>query len=106
SLLRIINVPARKIGQKTIETIQQYALTHDLSFYQALSQIDRIEAIRDAKSKALEDFLKLLAELQKINHEFTASGVIKHVLDMSGYKRFIDDGTAEGESRLQNIYEL
>lgn len=106
SLLRIINNPPRKIGQKTIDTIQQYAVAHDLSFWQALSQIDQIEAIRDSKSKAIEDFVALIRELQKINQQFTASGVIKHALDLSGYKRFIDDGTAEGESRLQNIYEL
>jgi DNA helicase-2/ATP-dependent DNA helicase PcrA len=106
SLLRIINTPPRKIGEKTIETIQQYAVEHDLSFWQALTQIDQIEAIRGAKSKALEDFVQLIRDLQKINQEFPASGVIKHVLDSSGYKRFVDDGTAEGEARLQNVYEL
>ena len=106
SMLRIINNPPRKIGQKTIETIQHYSVTQDISFWQAISQIDQIESIRDSKSKAIEDFVALIHQLQKINREFTASGVIKHVLDFSGYKRFIDDGTAEGESRLQNIYEL
>lgn len=106
SLLRIINVPTRKIGQKTIDTIQQYAVNSDISFWQALTEIDRIEAIRDAKSKALEDFTALIRELQEANKHFSASGVIKHALELSGYKKFLDDGTAEGESRLQNIYEL
>ncbi|MCC7432468.1 UvrD-helicase domain-containing protein, partial [Candidatus Peregrinibacteria bacterium] len=106
SLLRIINTPARKIGQKTIDTIQHYAVENDTSFWQALSEIDRIEAIRGSKSQSLEQFVKLIQELQAFNREFPAAGVIKHVLDTTGYKRFIDDGTVEGESRLQNIYEL
>lgn len=106
SLLRIINTPARKIGQKTIDTIQHFAVENDTTFWQALSQIDQIEAIRGSKSMALDNFLKLIQQLQQFNREFTASGLIKHVLDSSGYKRFIDDGTVEGESRLQNIYEL
>ncbi|MCC6643486.1 DNA helicase PcrA [Candidatus Peregrinibacteria bacterium] len=106
SLLRIINTPPRKIGQKTIDTIQGYAVDHDLSFWQALTQIDQIEAIRGSKSKALEDFTNLIKDFQKINQEFTASGLIKHILELSGYKRFLDDGTTEGESRLQNVYEL
>ncbi len=106
SLLRIINTPARKIGAKTIETIQSHALENDMSFWQALTNIDRIEAIRGSKSIALENFTKMITELQKVNHEFAASGVIKHVLDLSGYKKMLDDGTIEGESRLQNIYEL
>lgn len=106
SLLRIINTPARKIGQKTIETIQDYSLQNDISFWQALTEIDRIEAIRSTKSRALEDFVKLIRELQTINQEFTASGLIKHVMELSGYKKSLDDGTVEGESRLQNLYEL
>ncbi len=106
SLLRIINTPPRKIGQKTIETIQQYAVKNDLSFWQALTEIDRIEEIRGAKTAALEQFVTMIKELQQANREFPASGVIKHVLDLSGYKKFLDDGTAEGESRLQNAHEL
>ncbi len=106
SLLRIINTPSRKIGQKTIEVIQDYALNNDITFWQALVDIDKIEAIRGSKSQALEDFKNLIISLQKVNKEFSASGVIKHILDLSGYKKFIDDGTLEGESRLQNIYEL
>ena len=106
SLLRIINTPPRKIGQKTIETIQQYAVRNDLSFWQALTEIDRIEEIRGAKTAALEQFVTMIKELQQANREFPASGVIKHVLDLSGYKKFLDDGTAEGESRLQNAHEL
>ena len=106
SLLRIINTPTRKIGQKTIDTIQQYAVKNDISFWQALTEIDRIEEIRGAKTAALEQFLKLMQELQSVNREFPAAGVIKHVLDLSGYKKMLDDGTADGESRLQNAYEL
>lgn len=106
SLLRIINTPTRKIGQKTIDTIQQYAVKNDISFWQALTEIDRIEEIRGAKTAALEQFVKLIQELQSVNREFPAAGVIKHVLDLSGYKKMLDDGTADGESRLQNAYEL
>lgn len=106
SLLRIINTPPRKIGKKTIDTIQAYAIREDISFWQALCQIDQIEEIRGSKSAALENFIKLIKQLQANNQEFTASGVIKHVLEYSAYKKFLDDGTAEGENRLQNIYEL
>ncbi len=106
SLLRIINTPARKIGQKTIEAVQQYASTHDCSFWSALKEMDSIESLRDSKTKALEEFVNLISHLQAINQEFPASGVIKHALDLSGYKKMLDDGTAEGESRLQNVHEL
>jgi ATP-dependent DNA helicase UvrD/PcrA len=106
SLLRIINTPSRKIGQKTIDTIQQYAVDNNTTFWQALSEIDQIEAIRETKSDALMKFLQIIEELRKVNKEFPASGVIKHAMELSGYKTFLDDGTADGETRLQNIQEL
>lgn len=106
SLLRIINTPSRKIGQKTIDTIQQYAVENNTTFWKALTEIDLIEAIRETKSEALIKFMKIIEDVRKVNNEFPASGVIKHVLELSGYKAFLDDGTAEGESRLQNVHEL
>jgi DNA helicase-2/ATP-dependent DNA helicase PcrA len=39
ALKRIINVPSRSIGQTTIERVSQYAVTNDLSFYEAILKI-------------------------------------------------------------------
>ncbi len=106
SLLRIINTPPRKIGSKTLNLIQEYSINHDQSFWESILQIDNIQEIRGQKSQALQDFTKMIQNLQKTSYNFSISDLIKHVLDNSGYKRFLDDGTAEGEARLQNVYEL
>lgn len=127
SLLRIINTPARKIGAKTIEVLQQYSIQHGLSIFQTM---EKIVAVNDAdaeqkksdpnaqsmvaadvelagtKIEALKKFVELVKKLQKVNHEFPASGVIKHVLEYTGYKQMVDDNTAEGDARVENIYEL
>ncbi len=127
SLLRIINTPARKIGPKTIEVLQQYALQNGLSMYQAMESVvaaTEAEAKQHAKDGAagstvlpdidlagtkiesLKKFVELIRNLQKVNREFPASGVIKHVLEYTGYKQMVDDNTAEGDARVENIYEL
>lgn len=106
SLTRIINTPPRKIGPKTIETVQQFALQTGTTLFESMSNADQCPGLAESKAQALIDFTKLIKELQKKNTEFSAAGVIKHVLDYSGYKKFISDGTIEGESRLENIYEL
>ena len=41
-----------------------------------------------------------------LNNEFSASGMIKHVMAKSGYKKMLNDGSVEGEARLENIAEL
>ncbi len=106
SLLRVINNPPRKIGAKTIETIQQYAFKNGLSFFEAMMMTESIPDLAQSKNEAIKKFVDIIAELQKLNSQFTASGMIKYVIDYTGYKKFIDDGTVEGEARLENIYEL
>jgi len=112
SLLRIINVPTRKIGAKTIEAIQAYALNQGLSLFEAMGELadpaknEKIPELSGAKYEAITKFVQLIKDLKKINGEFTASGVVKHVIDYSGYKKFLDDGTVSGEARLENVKEL
>jgi len=48
----------------------------------------------------------LIKDLQTKNGEAPASGMIKYVVEMSGYKKMLDDGSVEGEARLENIAEL
>lgn len=106
SLLRIINTPARKIGTKTIEALQTHAGRNGLSFYDAMRRCEEISDLNDGKIAAIKKFVKLIDQLKKANDEFSASGVIKHVLKLSGYREFVMDGTPEGEARYENIAEL
>lgn len=106
SLFRIINTPTRKLGAKTLDTIRDFAVRHNLSFYNAMLLANEIEGVNDTKANAIENFVKLLKELQAKNKETPASGMIKLVLNDTGYKKMINDGSVEGESRLENIGEL
>lgn len=106
SLLRILNVPTRKIGPKTIELIQEFAYREDLSLFKAMLLVNEIGEISPPKAEVITNFIKLIKELQKFNAQFPASGMIKYVLEKSGYKKMIDDGSVEGEARLENIAEL
>lgn len=106
SLLRIINVPSRKIGSKTVEHVQVFAAQNSISLFRALERITEIPQL-SSKVRVLEDFTRLIRHFQKINHEFAAAGVIKHVVSESGYRDFLlSDKSPEGQVRLENIQEL
>lgn len=99
SLLRIINTPARKIGPKAIEQIQNEAVLADVSFFTALE--------KQTDSKAVSTFTALIHHFQKLSEEFAVAGLLKHVIAESGYRdMLLADRTPEGEARLQNIQEL
>ncbi len=106
SLLRIINTPTRKIGAKTLESINQFAIQHNLSLWNAMLLANEIEDLSPAKAELVENFVKLIKELQSKNAETGASGMIKYAVELSGYKKMVNDGSVEGETRLENIQEL
>ncbi|MFA5829401.1 MAG: UvrD-helicase domain-containing protein [Candidatus Gracilibacteria bacterium] len=119
SMMRIINTPTRKIGTKSIEQLRHYAQIHNLTLFEAMEQVgnNRQEVengmldsgdfdLQDSKIESIQRFAKVIRDLQQINREFSASGVIKHVLEYTGYKQMIDDNTADGDARVENIYEL
>lgn len=106
SLTRIINVPVRKIGAKTLETLHRFALKNNLSLFNAMLLANDIPEIAENKAAAIEKFVKLVGELRGLNKGTHASGMIRHVLDRTGYKKMLDDGSVEGEARLENVAEL
>jgi len=106
SLMRIINTPSRKIGAKTLETVQEFSIKTGLSFWNAMLSAKDIENLSASKAKLIENFVKIIQELQDANSKNSASGIIKEVIENTGYKRMVDDGSIEGESRMENIQEL
>ncbi len=106
SLLRILNVPARSIGAKTVEVIQEYSARHQMSFWSVLDVIEDVPGLPDSKKKALMKFVRIIKEGMQTNQSDTASAVIKHLLMASGYKDMLLDGSEEGEIRYENVLEL
>ncbi|MBI2263342.1 UvrD-helicase domain-containing protein [Candidatus Berkelbacteria bacterium] len=79
SYQRIVNTPPRGIGPKTAE---------------------------DLNHPKVKEFLGLVEELRQKRTILPPAALIEYVINRSGYKDFILDGTLEGESRFENLKEL
>jgi DNA helicase-2/ATP-dependent DNA helicase PcrA len=88
SLERIINVPTRGIGPKTIAQLREY--------------VGREEQL----PTKVQDFLLMMGELRQKSEGKNPSEVIEAIIERVGYKKFLIDGTIEGESRFENVQEL
>lgn len=106
SLLRILNVPARGIGKSTAEQMEQYALEHNQSLWSAMGEmLDRgvLPARADAAVRA---FQKLMDELRHGVESRPVNQTLEAIIERTGYRRMLNDGTPDSESRLGNIEEL
>lgn len=106
SFLRIVNVPARKIGAKTLEELGKISQDTQEALLPAINYVQENMQIGPAAKRALLDFAGLMVQLREANAAFPASGVIKHVLRLAGYEDMLKDGTDEGEERFKNVQEL
>jgi DNA helicase-2/ATP-dependent DNA helicase PcrA len=106
SFLRAVNEPARGVGKVSLEHLQNYATPREMSLLAASREVAKIPAIKGKAATGLRDFALLMSELEKLK-EAPADEVIRHVLDMSGYRRMLSDShDEEDEERLANIEEL
>ena len=107
SLSRVINVPVRGIGQRSIAELETWATQKGLPYYDALKLIASGEEspISSRSSQALSNFIKMIDELIAKSEELSLVDLLDLVLDKTGYKKYILEG-ADGEERWENIMEL
>jgi len=103
---RIVNVPSRKIGAKTLQVLRSISIMQGVSMLEAIDFAEESLELNNGAKRSLAKFREIMKELVASNREFAASGVIKHILKIAGYERFLLDGTQEGEERFANVEEL
>ena len=103
---RIINVPKKGIGEKTIRSIEVFRREKDLSLIQATRELVKINYFSNKVNNNLSNFIKLI-EKWRNQKTLNASELAETILDESGYtEMWQNDKSVEAESRLDNLKEL
>jgi DNA helicase-2/ATP-dependent DNA helicase PcrA len=106
-LERIINVPARGIGDKTVDRLKDIAAENTESLYQALETALKNAEVPAAAKKKLEAFRGMMEGFRAAVASSTPSELAERVLEETGYKKLlVDADDAESDARLGNLEEL
>jgi DNA helicase II / ATP-dependent DNA helicase PcrA len=110
SFERIINVPSRKIGDKTLEALRGAATRGELSTWEAIEAAvagtHGLETLGSAARRSITDFAILIKRLRARIGVLGLPELVDEVLEQSGYRAMLADGTEEGEERWANLLEL
>jgi DNA helicase-2/ATP-dependent DNA helicase PcrA len=108
SMERIINVPPRSIGAKTVAELKSWAGKRNQSIFRALDAMAHgAESPFSSKaSRALADFHAMIDKWQDAKDQTWVGPLLDDVLNRTGYLAYLDDGTEEGEDRVANVREL
>ncbi len=106
-LERIINVPARKIGDSTITKLTAKAEELGMGYFDAIDPLVESGGLSTGPKKALIAFQALIEELTKFAKTASPSEIATEVIDASGYRDALAaEETDEAEGRLANIEEF
>ncbi|MDB5186257.1 MAG: pcrA [Candidatus Saccharibacteria bacterium] len=105
SFERIVNVPTRGIGTKSLQNFYEWQRDQGLPLSEALSRADQAPLTAKAK-KGLFELGNILSSLREIKDEVALPGLIDSLLRRIDYFSFLDDKTLQGESRQENVREL
>ena len=104
---RIINKPARGIGAKTIEKLQQVAREKQISMYKAVDCMLNEGSLSGKARTNLTELMIKFGEWQKMALALSPADLVEQVIDESGYLEMLkNDTSAEAEGRIENLKEL
>ncbi|WP_445717481.1 ATP-dependent helicase [Flavobacterium sp.] len=108
ALVRVINYPARGIGDTTVEKLTVAANHYKRSIFEVMEHIDKIDLKLNSGTKAkLNDFVTMIKSFQVINENQDAFFLTDHVTKKTGLVQELKkDGTPEGIAKIENIEEL
>lgn len=105
-LKRIINVPARKIGARSVEIAEELAAQHNTILYDIVSHADAYSELGRGAA-AMKRFGDMMQELRDMQQTASLSELYDAMLDLSGYQEALENkNDMESRSRLENIMEL
>lgn len=107
SLLRIINVPKRGIGDASLAKIQAYAAANNVSLFEAVSNAAAIDGLSSRFVSKLDDLAGIIFELMNLANEAPVEDLINRVLRDTGYLEELEnERTPQAQSRIDNLHEL
>lgn len=109
ALVRIINFPARGIGETTMEKLTLAANHYKKSIFEIMYNVNKLPElhINSTTKQKLKDFVVMILNLQALNQRANVFEVAEQVAKKTGLlQEFKKDGTPEGIAKMENIEEM
>lgn len=108
ALQRIINVPARGIGEATVQKIEQAARSQNVNFWQAIqASVSTDEILGATVRKKLVIFAQMINQLRQNKESQSLANLADSIIEATGYlDRLAMDPSPEAVSKRENVLEL
>lgn len=105
SFRRIVNVPSRALGAKSIEDFLDWRESCGFSLEEALNKVAESN-LKSRPIKALSEFAEIINSFRAISETIPVATLIEKLIKRINFNEYLNDHTPQGEARLENINEL
>lgn len=106
SFERIVNIPTRGVGAKSLQNFFEWLQAGGLSLEQALLQVNDCAELTAKARNSLSELGDILTTLREVSEKATVAGLIDSLMRRIDYLSYLDDGSLQGEARQENAKEL
>ncbi|MBB3169843.1 DNA helicase II [Simiduia aestuariiviva] len=104
---RVVNTPTRGIGEKSVDTIRQFARAEGCSLWAAAQKMVQEKVLAPRARSAVEGFQVLVQELKQVTETLPLGDMVDKVIKGSGLLDFHKNEKGEkGQARVENLQEL
>ncbi len=106
SFARIVNVPARGLGAKSLENFAVWRQANGLGLAEALATVTGCPGLTPKARAAFVEVQALLLAARELIDDTPPAALIDSLVRRLDYLQYLADGTAQGDSRQENVREL
>jgi len=107
SLLRIVNVPLRKIGKSTLNSIEKFAIKKKMTFIEAFYSSSEINIINQKTKERINNFLDMISDFRNFAVEQGVDEILQKVWEITGYMKELEfENTIDAMNRIENLKEF
>jgi len=104
---RVVNLPPRGIGDKSVQIIRETARADNVSMWQAANHLVASAGLTARAKTAISGFIDLIDTLDAATEDMDLAHLVREVVEGSGLKQFYEkEGGEKGQARLENLEEL
>jgi DNA helicase-2/ATP-dependent DNA helicase PcrA len=106
SFERIVNVPTRGVGAKSVQNFLSWQTSQQLSLDEALQTVANCPDLTARARGAIGELADMILVLRQVVDETSLPTLLDSLIRRLNYLAYLDDGTPQGESRKENVREL
>lgn len=104
---RVINTPARGIGETTMAKVREFARSQQQTLWQSLEQLLSLKQLTGRAATAITQFIELINQLESHISELPLEEQAEHIIHQSGlYAMYQAEKGEKAQTRLENLNEL